>query len=321
MNENATPSAPPVVRRRRKLSVTSPCPWLASAFELLEESHLQTARALTVAEEMRSLYEGAMRRLSEQAPPVAATPEVPSADPVMFLLARTEQLPDAWVSAREMWRGYLAFAAENQWPAIGRAAFGEGLKAAGLRFWPRPGGPAQPCGWLGCRLLSAAAEVQPADVGEFLDAGIDAPGGSHAVWERYRLWARDRLLPALAFGAFCERRRDWESAHVVPKAPWGEGRVGHAAEFLAARADLDPQGWVTAADLRLAYLGWASQQRVYALSSNQFGPALRAAGLRPNRSRRDANGRQVRTWEGISLRPTGARQLRLVEAGEGGARG
>jgi hypothetical protein len=320
MSQNP-PSALLAVRQRRETQVTSRVVYREDGFVDISIRGLSAAR---IAEVLALLSDRAIAALhpsevSQQAPAIAAV-EIQFADPGEFIAAKTELTPQGWTPERALMSCYRAWAVELQQAALERFEFAEALKGFGLRFWPRPGGPVKPCGWLGVRLLSADPDLQPADVSEFLNARLIGPGGyrssAHETWQGYRAWAAERRLPAVGKFAFDAARRLWEDAYVPPE-PMAtyDDRLGHVCAFLAARTETDLQAWIMAADLWTAYQSWANGQRAGYLRRAQFGEALRAAGLRPNHSRRGANGKQCRTWEGARLRTDGGgpSQLRLVE--------
>jgi hypothetical protein len=102
-----------------------------------------------------------------------------------------------------------------------------------------------------------------------------------------------------------------ESAETGPTADPGD--------FLTARVQRVLHGWVPAPTMWTAYLGWARERQLPALGRTAFGQALKIAGLRTSRSRRGANGKQMRTWEGCRLLADRAAQLVMPESSKDSA--
>jgi hypothetical protein len=98
-------------------------------------------------------------------------------------------------------------------------------------------------------------------------------------------------------------------------------RLEHVDQFMTARLERAFQFWTPAREIWASYLSWVAERQLPALGRHALGVALRGAGLRTSRARRDATGKQVRSWEGARLRiekpiqsdTTGAAQLNLVE--------
>jgi hypothetical protein len=90
--------------------------------------------------------------------------------------------------------------------------------------------------------------------------------------------------------------------------------IADPAGFLAAKAERIYQAWTPARAMWVAYLAWAAEGELRTFGRHAFRQALIAAGLRYSRSRRDANAKQIRTWEGARLRVDGAAQLPEAES-------
>jgi len=80
-------------------------------------------------------------------------------------------------------------------------------------------------------------------------------------------------------------------------------------DFLAECCVIGRGRYTRASDLRSAWERWTGGT-VYdsGMTLVQFNVALRRAGLRYSRSRRDGEGVQFRSWEGLSLKPKSARR-------------
>jgi hypothetical protein len=206
----------------------------------------------------------------------------------------------------------------------------------------------------------AATEIQFADVSEFLEAKAQripqAWTLDRAVAVCYRAWAAERELAVLGPRGFraamtaaglrlmcgrpgrSDRALRWLGVRMMDAAPEVEPadlavlqqtlrvkvtamRLEHVDEFMTARLERAFQFWTPGRELWACYLCWVAERQLPALGRHALGVGLRAAGLRTSRARRDANGKQVRTWEGARLRiekpiqsdTTGASQLSLVE--------
>ncbi|MGD0014525.1 MAG: hypothetical protein ABSD56_08890 [Bryobacteraceae bacterium] len=111
------------------------------------------------------------------------------------------------------------------------------------------------------------------------------------------------LLSDRAIAAGVPLPEDQTRQTAPPIAPAPEAQPADVGEFLEARTERIYQGWATSRAMRAAYLTWASERQLPALGRSAFCQALKAAGLRTSRSRRDVNGKQARTWEGARLLP------------------
>ena len=81
-----------------------------------------------------------------------------------------------------------------------------------------------------------------------------------------------------------------------------KGGLGDVEEFLRERCDLRFQFWAPLREVLVAYEGWCRARNSYGVGRELFHQVLLGRGIRKGRGRR-INGRQVRSLEGLCLKP------------------
>jgi P4 family phage/plasmid primase-like protien len=81
-------------------------------------------------------------------------------------------------------------------------------------------------------------------------------------------------------------------------------------EFLEDCCEVEDEAWCRSAELSDVYAWWCKREHErYPLGREAFGERIRAKGFQASRSRRSADGKQMRTYEGVRVREEVSRQM------------
>jgi P4 family phage/plasmid primase-like protien len=87
-------------------------------------------------------------------------------------------------------------------------------------------------------------------------------------------------------------------------------------EFFEDCCEISPEQWVRSAELSAAYAWWSKRERErYPLGRIAFGERVAARGFKHLRSRKNADGKQMRTIEGVTVKDEIIRQMRADGGG------
>jgi phage/plasmid-associated DNA primase len=83
-------------------------------------------------------------------------------------------------------------------------------------------------------------------------------------------------------------------------------------EFFEDCCEISPELWVRSAELSAAYVWWCKREHErWPLGRVAFGERVTARGFKHSRSRKTAEGKQVRTIEGVTVKDDIAEQMRV----------